>query len=292
MSLSAGTRLGPYEVWSEDDTILYAQGPGGIWRVPAAGGTAEQVVKLEAGESADNPQLLPGGRAVLFTLGQGASWDDAAIVVQSLDDGARRVVVKGGNDARYLPTGHLVYAHRGTLLAASFAPGGVGTAAGAVPVVENVAQSSGFATGAAQFSVSRDGMLVYMPASELAVRQERRIVWVDQRGNEEPIPAPPRLYLAPRLAPDGQRLAFLHDTSGDIDVWAYDFRRGIFERLTADPGRDSEAVWSPDGERLAFVSDRDDGNFEIYVMDADGSGQANLTADPAADREPSWAAEQ
>ena len=46
-------------------------------------------------------------------------------------------------------------------------------------------------------------------------------------------------------------------------------------------------AWSPDGRKLAFVSRRD-GNSEIYVMNADGSGQENLTQHPASDSHPSW----
>ena len=195
--------------WASDDTILYGQGPGGIWRVSAAGGTPENLVKVNAGERAHGPQLLPGGRAVLFTLGQGGEgWDDAQIVVQSLDGGARRVVVAGGTDARYLPTGHLVYALRGSLLALPFDVGRLEVTGGPVPLVDDVAQSVGGVTGAAQFAVSGDGTLVYVPASSLSVAATARFVWVDRMGHEEPVSAPPRLYLVPRLSPDGGRVAY------------------------------------------------------------------------------------
>ena len=121
-------------------------------------------MKVNAGERAHGPQLLPGGRAVLFTLAQaGEGWDDAQIVVQSLDGGARQVVVRGGTDARYLPTGHLVYALRGSLLALPFDVGRLEVTGGPVPLVDEVAQSVGRVSGAAQFAVSGDGTLVYVP---------------------------------------------------------------------------------------------------------------------------------
>ena len=53
------------------------------------------------------------------------------------------------------------------------------------------------------------------------------------------------------------------------------------------PGDVQTPAWSPDGRKLAFVSRRD-GNSEIYVMNADGSGQENLTQQPASDSHPSW----
>jgi hypothetical protein len=78
-------------------------------------------VKVEAGQIAHGPQLLPGGRAILFTLvARYGEWDTAQIVVQSLDTGKRDVVVERGADARYEPTGHLVYARDGTLFAVPF----------------------------------------------------------------------------------------------------------------------------------------------------------------------------
>ena len=58
-------------------------------------------------------------------------------------------------------------------------------------------------------------------------------------------------------------------------------------RLTDNQADDFQPAWSPDGSRMAFVSDRD-GNFEVYVMSADGSGQARLTNNPADDIEPAW----
>ena len=53
------------------------------------------------------------------------------------------------------------------------------------------------------------------------------------------------------------------------------------------PATDSSPVWSRDGTRIAFESSRD-GNREIYVMNADGSGLIRLTNEPAVDRDPVW----
>ena len=104
--------------WGDDDIIYYGQGPEGIWRVSAAGGTPEQVIKVKVGEIAHGPNRLPGGKWVLFTVlpaGVG-SWNRAQIVMQSLDTGERVVLVDGGRDARYLTTGHLVYGLNGYIV--------------------------------------------------------------------------------------------------------------------------------------------------------------------------------
>ena len=107
--------------WTEENTIVYGQGRAGIWQVSANGGEPERLAEIEEnGGRAHGPQLLPGGMQLLFTIGSSQSWDEAQIVVQSLETGERRVLIDGGSDARYLPTGHIVYALGTTLFAVPF----------------------------------------------------------------------------------------------------------------------------------------------------------------------------
>jgi Tol biopolymer transport system component len=54
------------------------------------------------------------------------------------------------------------------------------------------------------------------------------------------------------------------------------------QRLTNHPALDVSAIWSPDGSKITFDSNRD-GNFEVYMMDADGTDLVNLTSNPADD---------
>ena len=92
-------------------------------RVSANGGTPELVVPTEDGELVDGPQILPGGEWVLFTLTSGSGptrWDEAKIVVQSLESGERKILWEGGSAARYVPTGHLIYALENVLFALPF----------------------------------------------------------------------------------------------------------------------------------------------------------------------------
>jgi len=101
--------------WADDGQVYYGQGPGGIWRVPSAGGTPEKVVPIREGEQAHGPHLLPDGEWVLFTLlpaGVG-SWNRATIVAESLKTHERVTLVEGGRDARYLASGHIIYAVNG-----------------------------------------------------------------------------------------------------------------------------------------------------------------------------------
>src|SRR5262245_28362084 len=107
--------------------ILFVRGRG-IFLISPNGGQPEQIVEVQNEGTLYGPQMLPGGDAVLFTLagrtgtGELTWWDDAEIVVQSLKSGMRKTILKGGSDARYLPSGHLIYAVSGYLYALGFNP--------------------------------------------------------------------------------------------------------------------------------------------------------------------------
>ena len=243
--------------WTSDNTILYTQseqgagkGAAGIWRVSSEGGKPEHFVKVEAAEVAQGPQMLPGGRAILFTLARFGEWDTAQIVVQSLESGRRQVVVERGADVRYVPTGHLVYALGGTLLAVPFDVTRLAVTGAAVPLVEDVAQQG----PTAHFTISSHGALVYVPRDAVGgPRGQRTLVWVDRQGHEDPIKAPRRVYYHPRLSPEGTRVA-LEVRDQENDIWIWDLARETLTRLTFGPTFEQYGVWTPDGRTVIFSS--------------------------------------
>ncbi|MEX1357261.1 MAG: hypothetical protein WD981_01420 [Gaiellaceae bacterium] len=94
----------------------------------------------------------------------------------------------------------------------------------------------------------------------------------------------------PSWSPDGSLIAFdrRNDQLQRTEIWAVQPDGSRERRLSASTGNDASPSWSPDGTRIAFSSTRD-GNWEIYVMRADGSGQVRVTATPTRDEgEPSW----
>ena len=263
--------------WGDDDMIVYGQGPDGIWRVPGTGGTPEQVITVEEGEQAHGPQMLPGGEWLLFTfLAGSAQWDQAQIVVQSLVTDERVVLIEGGRDARYLPTGHLVYALDGVLLAVPFDLGSRRVTGGPVPLVEDVAHAPN-QTGATHFSVADNGSLVYVPVGP-GVIGTRTLVWVDREGREEPLGAPPRTYVQPRISPDGTRVV-IDVRDQEQDLWIWDLTRETLTRFTFDLLQDWYPVWTPNGQRIAFSSFRAGGFPNMFWKAADGTGEAELLAE-------------
>ena len=197
--------------WGDGDVIVFAT-PDAVWRVASSGGTPEAVTKPGEDEYAYKlPQMLPGGRAVLFTLQKTLwRWDDAQIVVQSLDTGEQKVLLDDGADARYVPSGHLVFVRRGTLMAVPFDPARLTLTGAPVAMIDGVMQAAnngnvGADSGAGQFAIAAQGRLIYVTGG-ITPDQDRALVWVDRNGNVEPLVAPRLEYMAPRLAPNGQRV--------------------------------------------------------------------------------------
>ena len=284
--------------WGLGDLIVFANGGGGLWSVPAAGGMPQPLTTPDAKKRESShrlPHFLPGGKAVLFTIETGDRPDEGQIAVRSLVTGKQEILIEGGADARYVPTGHLVYAHAGTLMATPFDLARLKVTGLPSAILEGVMQAvnTGFITlndtGAAQFSLSESGALVYIPGGIFPDRG-RSLVWMDRNGTATPVGAPPRPYLGPRLSPDGKRFAV--GTIGlTTSVWIYSFTSGTMTRLTPE-GESFWPTWTPDGTRVT-VNATGPTNLtgSIVSMPADGGLIERLTAggNAAIDGQPgSW----
>jgi serine/threonine-protein kinase len=272
--------------WSSEG-VLVGQGRGGIVLVAPTGKAPERVVSVAADEWAHGPQMLPGGQAILFTLAKGASddrWENAQVVAQSLTDGSRRVLIEGGTDARYLPSGHLVYAAAGTVFAVPFDAASLTLKGTPVPAVVGVRRSTGLPTGTAQFAVSATGTLVYVPGPASVSATTRSLLIGNGNGEPVSLKIPPGAYTHPRAALDSKMIAFGRNNGLDSDIWIYDLS-GTTEmrRLTLD-GKSRYPVWSSDSRRVTFQSARD-GDRGIFWQFADGAGTGERLTTAAADEE-------
>jgi hypothetical protein len=216
------------------------------------------------------PDILPGGKAVLFAAGATAGnlANNAQIVVSSLQTGERRDLI-AGTSPRYAVTGHLVYAQGTTLVAVPFDPQRLPLTGPPVPVLEGVLQSPW--SGAAHYAFSSTGTLVYVPGGLQGA--QRRLVWVDRKGVEQVLPAPVRSYRTPRISPDGRRVAVTSSESGD-NIWLYDLARETLTRLTFEGRLNTTPTWAPDGRRIVFSSAWTGGGWNVFWQPADGSGDA------------------
>ena len=253
--------------WGPNDTIILTPSAGlGLFRVSATGGTPQFLTSPDRKKEEYGhrwPEILPGGKALIFTIWGGGGIDGARIGLLSLETGERRVLVEGGTYARYASSGHLVYARSTGLFAVPFDLMRLEVTGPPVSVLEGVNMNP--TSGAAEFSLSANGSLAYVAgASRIG---ERSLVWVDRKGANEPIPAPPRTYVYPRISPDGKRLA-VGIEGAQRGVWLYDLAQRTLTWLTPTVLLPFP-IWTPDGKHVTFTSTPGNG-VNLFWIPADG----------------------
>jgi eukaryotic-like serine/threonine-protein kinase len=285
----------PFGLSWDASGILIGQVGKGILRVSSNGGRPEVIVPVPNDEMATAPQMLPGGTSVLFSLKKATeTWDQAKVVVQRLDTNQRTTVITGGADGRYAPTGHVMYAASGVLLAVPFDVKTLTVTGAPVPIIDGIQRTlvTTGGTGLAQYAFSTTGDLVYVAGSAKvsALGGDRDLAIFDRNGGAQPLKLPPGAYRAPRVSPNGKFVAFDSDDAGDEVVWIYELAGGSAPRRLTFGGRNRSPVWSPDGQWVAFESDRE-GDPGMFRQRADGSGPAERLTRPekgAAHTPQSW----
>jgi Tol biopolymer transport system component len=266
--------------WTSHGTILLGATGLGLEQVSDAGGTPQALTHLEKGETDHGwPEFLPGGKAVLFTAVY-----PSRVAVYSLETGVRHDLIQGATSPHYAPPGYLVYVPQegGSLMAVPFDSQRLMVTGAAFPVVEGVSTSA--RSGATQYSISGTGTLVYISGAEAT---NRELVWVDRKGQGQPLSAPPHAYRYPRLSPDRQRVAVSIE-EGANQIWLYDLRRETLTPWTFEGTFNLMGAWSPDGRRIAFLSNKE-GPMNLFWQRADGSGGLErLTASKVTQSPTSW----
>jgi len=259
--------------WGPDETILFSSVPfPGLMRVSSAGGTPQPFTTPDASKNEVThrwPEILPGGKAVLFLIGEPKDMGSAEmkIAVERLDTHERKILPMVGSFPRYSPSGHLLFVRGARVFGVPFDLKRLEVTGAPTPVLDGALTLTGN-SGAAGFAVSPNGSVVYIPGS--AIVTDGVLTWVDRENHTRALGAPARAYYSPRISPDGQRVAVTIASETEYDVWVYNLPDGPLTRLTFD-GRSSAGVWSPDGKRMAYLSTRS-GGFAILLKSVDGTG--------------------
>ncbi len=249
--------------WGDDGMIYFADAEE-LRRVRADGGEPETLEAESNPQGAGHPQVLPGSKAILFCSSKNT------VAVFAVATRQRKVLVHSGYYARYVPTGHLVYARAGAIEAVPFDLVTLDTTGPSAPVIEKVLSDS--VAGAAQYAFSNNGLLVYAPGADVS----RSIpAWVDRQGKVEPLSMPARIYGALKVSRDGKRLAVLAEEL-DTNVYIYDIDRGMETRLTLE-GENRYPIWMQDSKSVVF-SHRKEGDlqWDLLLASADDGGKAEL----------------
>jgi serine/threonine-protein kinase len=246
--------------WGTDGTILFAADEG---RRPTTiretGGLPQLVAVKDDRGSWTRPHMLPGGKAAIVS-------HVADVGVLSLDTGEYRMLIENAGDGSYAPSGHLVFARAGALLAAPFDLERLAVGGPPAVILEDVRMEGQLAVAQAVFSP--DGTLIYVPGSP--ANDTIRPVWVDRQGKAQPVGMPPRSYRSFSLSPDGTRLAIVIGDPNN-DVWVQDLERGALTRLTSG-GNNVGPIWTPDGKRVVFTKNTGGVRTPFWVP-ADGSAE-------------------
>ncbi|MBN2241097.1 MAG: serine/threonine-protein kinase [Acidobacteria bacterium] len=257
--------------WNSGDTIVFSDlAGGGVMRISAGGGTPGYLVKKTGAYL--YPQLLPDGKTLLFTkVSTGQNAVTAQIMVQPPDSEEPRELF-AGYAARYLPTGHIVYIAgedtqgiRGRLYAVPFDPDSLKVTGTQVPLIEDF-------TG--PLTVSDTGTLVYRDAETMGPATGRSLVWVDRKGKDELLSAPPKLYSNPKISPDGTGVVLnIQETGRGTNIGIWDLVHGTWTGLTFEGSYNLAPLWTPDSKRIAYFSFSSQG---IVSKATDGTGKESF----------------
>jgi Tol biopolymer transport system component len=263
--------------WGAAGQILYDGGGGDPIRAVAEGGGSPRdvITATSSGGGANSvgwPEFLPDGERFVFL--EAGSGGGLRLMLGDLDGTAPTTLVESDSRAQYVEPGYLLYVRESTLVAQPFDAGTGELRGDPRPLADKVDASN---VGQADFSVSRDGILVYRSLTT----DVRQLLWRDRAGRELGTVGEVDWFGAPSVSAHESRLAIdtYDEQSDQRDVWIYDLERGSKSRLTFDPGLDINPLWSPDRARIAFSSNRS-GSFDLYLKDASGAGdeQRLLTA--------------
>jgi DNA-binding winged helix-turn-helix (wHTH) protein/Tol biopolymer transport system component len=216
--------------------------------LPTSGGKREAVK-----EHYSWPQMLPDGRHIL-DIAFDSRGRYRARIARFGESAPIRELMETDSRVEYAPsmskpgTGHLVYVRGGNLMAHPFDPSSLRTTGDPIPVASPV--YSFMPTGAAEFSVSGNGMLAYQ-----TFRSRSQLVWANRQGRTISALTPAGLSLRNgRLSPDGRSVATaVYDVERGLHrLWLFDTAAGTGRLIAEGEEMEESPTWAPDSRSLVF----------------------------------------
>ncbi|HEX6464865.1 MAG TPA: protein kinase, partial [Vicinamibacterales bacterium] len=264
--------------WTSDNQIVFAPGMNsGLVRVPATGGNPVPLTTLAAGEISHRfPAAVPNRRLTYQVLNQNNEENGTWLL--SLDDphGAHRIV--RAFDRGIVAGDSLLWTTGDTLLTQRLDLSTGRLLGDPATVVTSVANAG--VQGLAAFSVSSAGVLAFRSWSPPSTQ----LTWVARNGHILESEGDVGFNLAPRLSPDGRRVAYVRFEHGRSDLWIIDFERHSSTRLLSKQTRFpvGNLEWSRDGGRISYQSEGATGMPNVYLMSAAGGQSSPFLGEPNA----------
>jgi Tol biopolymer transport system component/predicted Ser/Thr protein kinase len=257
--------------WTSDGRVLLGGLAGALFQVPASGGTASPLTKLDAshGEGSHRwPQLLPGGRFLYWARAGRA--EDTAVYAASLGKPAERARLVNTDAGAFYASGgdgksYLLWMRGGTLVAQDLDVASLRLAGEVHPLADPVARIG--IIGGPNVAVSASGVLLYGSSNTSS-----RLSWLDRTGMLLGDLGEPGEYSTFRLSPDSRRVAISRDAPGGADLWLLEVQRGVSNRFTFHPGINAYPIWSPDGRTIVFASVGSAGSHNLFRKESSGAG--------------------
>ena len=264
--------------WSPSQTIVFApNNQGGLFQVPAGGGTPKPLTQLDAGRRDRGhryPQFLPDGRHFLFVaIGQS---EDVTTFAGSLDGGKLVEVCRAGSMGRFAPPNHLVFLDSGVnsrqrrVLAQRFDPGSRRVEGEPQLVLDRV-NATNF--GYANLAPDAAGTLVVQHWGD----PHSRLIWRDRQGRNVGVVAEDVASIGGSMSPDWRQMALAGPTGQDL--YLRDMASGATRRVTFENQDIGNTVWSPDGRSIAFSRLFGARGWEARVKSLDSGQDSSLFAE-------------
>ncbi|NQV73025.1 protein kinase [bacterium] len=238
--------------WAENGDIFLGFGRRGMGRIVNGSSTIDMFFEGDSTEARyHGPRLLPDGHTVVYTKSlDGGEWDEGELRLYDLDAKTDKPLYAPGKDARYVDTGHLVFHWNNTLYAMPFDPKRNEASGKVVPIAEEVADA-GSTTGAGQFDISNEGLLVTVKgdAGENAISGQ--LYWIAKDGTATIFASETREWAYPKISRDGSMVAVTIGVQETQDIWVGPTAAENFRRLTSS-GHANFPVWDPNGNRVAY----------------------------------------
>jgi serine/threonine-protein kinase len=253
--------------WGEDGSIVLNPAWSGLVQISGPGADPEILTALNEKENEiahTFPVILPDQRGVLFTVSRGSY---AKTHIEVLEFGRsssrRRLNLNNVYCVEYASTGHLLFGRGGTLFAAPFDLETLTVTGPEMSILSNIHMDENGLL--AEFAVSRNGTLVYVPEQGLS---DLQLAWIDRQGRVELLPFSSQPYRIPRISPSGEHIAvgIQKEGSRGWTISLLDMRRTITTELTQEGCYNGVGAWSSDGIQLVVILDHE-GPGDVYLMD-------------------------